>query len=251
MVKMLFGKKNILKITVICIFSVCLLVLLTGNIINLPLHEAFLKLRENFVVLGGYEFHASFFIAVLIFLLIVPVILQMVLDDYDIAKSYIFVRLKDIKDWYLLKLVQIIGYSMFFAVVYNSIILIVVLFLGAKLTNIFLLLNYFIAGIITSFFLCFFFVLIGFVLSFRLKAHYVGAVIVSALTIIIILTNFSNHPVLQFKVFALYLVSFHIYNNPQKDIYFFDTWVYFVGWGLIASLITFSGYRLLKKTDSI
>lgn len=251
MSKILFNKKNFLKITTTSFIIVLLLTLLAGDVYNLPLHEAFLKVRENYVVLGGNEFHTSFFLAVIIFLFIVPQILQMVLDDFDIAKVYIFVRLKNIKKWYFLKLLQVTGYSLLFAVVYNAFVLLVAICWGAKLTNAILLSNYFIAGIITSFFICFFFVIIGFVLSFRLKAHYVGTVIVSFLTIIITLTNFSNHPVLQFKVFALYIVSFHIVNNPQKEIYFFDTWVYFVVWGLIASLITFLGYKLLKKTDSI
>ena len=251
MSKILFNKKNFLKITTTNFIIVLLLTLLSGNIGDLPLHEAFLMVRENYVVLGGNEFHTSFFLAVIIFLFIVPQILQMVLDDYEIAKAYIFVRLKNIKKWYFLKLLQVTGYSLFFAFVYNTFVLLVAICWGAKLTNAFLLFNYFTAGIITSFFICFFFVIIGFTLSFRLKAHYVGTVIVSVLTIIITLTNFANHPILQFKLFAIYIVSFHIVNNPQKDIYFFDTWVYFVIWGVIASLITFAGYRLLKKTDSI
>ncbi len=253
MTKILFNKNYFLKITAICFFyALFLCIVRFVECDGLPLHESFLMLKESYVVFSDTnELHIDVFMTVFILILIIPVILQIVLNDYKIAKAYIFVRLDNVAVWFKYKIIQTIVLCFFTSAIYNFSLLALAIFLNKEVNNLNLTLYYVSLGIFSVFLELLVFLLVGISLSFILREHYASTVLIAFLSVLIIINCFAKAENLKFSIIANSIVSWHLYNYNNPGVCLFSINEYFLLEFLVIFFEIIVGYKILKKVDNI
>lgn len=237
----------------ISVFYVLFLFLVRYDITeNFTLQEFYLTVKENYdIFYDTNEFHADFFLGNFSLVLLVLAILQIILNDFKIAKAYVFVRLTDVIIWYKYKILQTVVVCFFSSFVYNIAIVLLGCFVGCRCDKISLLFFYVILGIVLMFIVLLVFSLLGFVISFLLKEHYVTTVIVILMTSLILITHFSTVENVQYNILINTLVSWHVFDYVCEPVHTFSGWIYFLFSMVIIAVELVIGYKLLKKVDHI
>ena len=191
MIKVLINKGSLCKFLIIGFL--CALLMVAVNITSFDeftAEQAFLAARDGFIELEEREFSAEPVMCSLWFLLFVPFIVQILTEDYETAKSFVFIRLKSIGKWYGYKMLQGIFYSLFAAFTYNFSIAVISVLSGYEIKRAVTLCFYTLYGTLSGALFLFFFVSLTYVMSFKLPSHVSTVIILFVIAAMMISITF-------------------------------------------------------------
>lgn len=253
MVKLLFRKRDILKLTVmtlVCsILAVFMHVSFRGEIINLE--EAFLQARDGYIVLGNGDYHSDAIICtfpmVLSFFFIVSIFSQ----DIDIAKSFVLHRAKNNNAWFRLKYFQNAVYCFYICLVYHIAMVLLMVLLGSKAENIGTVLLYILWGTVTEFMILTIYTTLYSIISLFTKPHIASAVAAIFFVVCIAMFFVIDVKHTQYYLLTSYFISWHLSSNINSVNYSFPTWTYYAALCFIVGVELIIANKIIKKKDFI
>lgn len=250
--KIFINKKNLILISVVGIFCAILVACLEVSP-NLPitLENAFLFARDGYIEIKEREYNADSFNCTLNLLLFIPLISQILTNDYEIAKSFIFVRKNNVVRWYSFKILQCFFYCFYSSFIYNLTLMITVALMGFDVSSKKTTLEYFVFGVIAGFWILFMLVITSYILSIKIKAHFSTTLIVVITVVLMGISCFLNGEQIQFFVLTNYFISWHMVMNGNHQFYYFSTWFYYAIILMIITAEIIIGNIMMKKNDHI
>lgn len=253
MIKVLINKGMLCKFLITGFL--CALLMVAVNITSFDeftAEQAFLAARDGFIELEEREFSAEPLMCSLWFLLFVPFIVQILTEDYETAKSFIFIRLKSIGKWYGYKMLQGIFYSLFAAFAYNFSIAIVAILSGYEIKSVVTLCAYTLFGTLSGALFLFFFVALTYVISFKISSHVSTIIILFTIIVIMISITFvGNNNILQYFLITNYFISWHIHVRDNILMYSHPFWVYYAAIAILTTALCLIGEKFVKKSDHL
>lgn len=253
MIKIFFKKKSFFKFLV-CAF-LCGLLMVSMHISSIEEYTAetaFLAGRDGYVDLADKEFSSEPITCSLWFVLFVPFISQIMLNDSEIAKNFVFIRLKDNGKWYDYKMCQGLVYSLFASTIYNVSIFLWVLIRGFEIQSPKTAVLYVAWGSVSGALFLFLLVVLAFVLSIKLPSHISTIIVLFFLVFTMIGMLFIyNDNILQYFLLTNYFISWHLVVSDNNAMYTHPTWCYYMALVMMIGIIYLIGRKAMKKSDSI
>lgn len=254
MIKMLFKKRfffNLAAAAFLCALLVCCLRI--GEFSELELDKAFLMARESFSmeVFEEKEYGVEVTFTLINLILFIPLISSIFSYDYDIAKNYVFIRLKSAGSWYKYKVFQCFIYCLFACSVYNVSILAFVAVFGCRGASVKSVLFALFFSIASSALILFIFTMLSNILSIKFKPHICTSVTSIIALEEIVRMNFLYDYQMQYALLTQYFVSWHMFESTNTVSHPHSVLFYYTVLLLIAFAEILVGSILIKKTDYI
>lgn len=251
MIKVLFKKRDLFQI--VAVAAACALFMIFFNLDlsgkqERSLEAAFILTRDTFNILGAKRFSFTAIIAAFNLLIFIPIINRIFSDDFDIAKNYIFIRMKSNAKWYYLKVFQTFVFCALSAIAYNLFIFIFIYFLGFRSDDVKTSLGYLLFAMISGFLVLFMVVMINCMFIAIVKPHISSTVSVGIVVIMVGLTPFITVP--QYFPFTHYFFSWHlVMSTPEFCSY--PTPTYYIALAIIVMCEIFIGKKIIEKADCL
>lgn len=249
--KVLFSKKDLLSLFGLSIFLGIFKALLCLPMhAKLDLENAFLRARDGNMDFGDGEYNAEILATSLMLLVLFPLLSKIFSGDFDLAKSYVFFRMKSNTKWYYYKVFQSFIYCLHVSVWSNLVILITAVAMGYKASDVLNILIYLMFGVFANCVVLFMFVFLNNVCSIVLKSHISAIISFSVLIIEIGLLSFAKSKQVQYHLLVNYYISWHI----RGDVSAVKSLPSFAYYAIIITIIFIEfeiGKHLVKKTDMI
>lgn len=253
MIKVLINKGMLCKFLIIGLL--CALLMVAVNITSfdeLTAEQAFLAARDGFIELEEREFSAEPIMCSLWFLLFVPFVVQILTEDYEIAKSFVFIRLKSVGKWYDYKMMQAIFYSLLAAFAYNFFLAVIAVLSGYEIDSLYVLCAYTLYGTLSGALFLLFFVDLTYVMTFKIPSHISTGITLFIITgMMISITFIGNDSILQYFLITNYFISWHMEVSDNIQMYSHPVWVYYMAILILIAVIYFSGRKIIKKSDHL
>lgn len=234
---------------VLCAFTVSLMHIKPEA--DLSLEHSFMIARDGYININEFQYSTDSLFCVLNLIVALPPIISFFTDDLNIAKSFVFIRIKDRNLWFLYKFLQSAFYSFFFSFIYNFTIYIVVFLMGFKAENPIGPIYYMLWGSVVGFLILFMLVILGDVLSFILKPHLSVGIIVGLTIMLLTSVCFFGRNQIQYHILANYFISWHTFYSANADCYPLDTWIYYMVIVVVISIELIIAKEIIKKKDFI
>lgn len=254
MIKMLFKKRFFLNLTVVAFLCALLICCLRKvEFVGLTLDNAFLMARESFsmdvFMEKDYGVEATF--TLINFVIFIPFIASIFSYDYDIAKNYIFVRMKSAGTWYMYKTLQCFAYCLFACTAYNVFILALVAAFGCGGSSVKSVLYVLLFSIFSSTLLLFDFTMLSNTLSIKFKPHFCACFASIAALEEVVRMNFLYDYQMQTAPLMQYYVSWHIFESTNPVSHPHSALFYYGVLSLFAIAEVLTGSIIIKKIDYI
>lgn len=252
MLKVLFCQKNFFTVSIIglmCGILLACIEVVPGT--AMYLEDAYLYARDGYIELSDREYSADVFNCLLNILLFIPSLAQLFTKDYEIAKSYVFVRINNTSKWYRYKACQSAVFCLYSASIYNLTLLLMVLIMGFKTKHTHIVFQYLLLGILANSSILFMLVMANNILCIKIKPHLSTSIVMGVTIIWMAITHFLNSSQVQFSLLTNYFISWHMTMNANSVFYHYPTWVYYAA--IIAIIICelMVGNQVMKKVDKI
>lgn len=250
--KILYNQKKFRTFFIAGVLCGILLACLELTVVDkMPLEDAYLCARDGHVDLSYKVYNADVFHCFLNIIIIIPFINQVFNSDYEIAKAFVFIRIKSISQWYRYKVIQSMVYCLFYSAVYNITLLLMCILMGFKTDKTFLIIGYLIFGIITGFLILFTIIMVNNILSVKIKPHFSTALIMCLTIVGTIITMYLDYSQIQFSLFGNYFISLHTSLSTNSAYYYYPTWVYYAVMSTTILIEILIGNQVMKKADHI
>ena len=252
MIRIFFRKKDIVSITFLAVICAVIITFLQVGIdAPVNLEGAFLTARDGFIVLGEREYHSDAFTCTFNMVLAIVFISKLFSEDIDIAKSFVFIRIKKKGIWFKYKFLQTLVYSFYYSFIYHLSILASVYLLGYKTDKYFVLAKYVIWGMITSFMIIFMILVVCNILGLYMKPHLATALITALTVLSIGVVCFLHLDQVQYHLLISYFISWHTIASSNSAVYSFPTWSYYAVIAVIILVELILAKIFVKKKDFI
>lgn len=252
MIKILFSKHDFAVISIAGILCGILLTFIeVPGDTNINLEDAFLYARDGYIYLSDRCYSSDIFNCTFNLLIFIPLITKVFIKDYDTAKSFLFVRVKDVTDWYKYKILQSVIYCFFSSLIYNLTLLIILILRHFRADSPMLVIKYIALGILAGFLILFLIVSAGNTLSLIIKPHLSTAITMCITVIIMGIACVLNDGQIQFNILINYFISWHMIMNSNSVFYYYPTWTYYGAVCIFIVIELVAGKHILKKSDYI
>ena len=250
--KLLFNHKNIVSLTFVGILSAIFIVCLKVNINDqISLENAYLYVRDGYIILKNREYHADAIFCTLHLSLFLPFITRIFKNDRDIDVSYIFVRIKNISKWYIIKTIQSAFYCLYSSVMYNIVIYFMLNIMNFKIENLSISISYLINGIIAGFLILFIFVILSNNISMLVGTHIGVTAVIVLITLSVVALCFSTYKQMQYNILLTYFISWHTNSSINFSMLNYSSWIYYA-FSIFAVIIQIIiGRQIVKKIDIV
>lgn len=233
MIKIFFNKKNFISVTLIAVLSAIVISIVHVRVGNeYSLVSAFLMGRDGCVeiekaISGELEYQSDVSVCLFNLLIILPFLLNIFSEDLKVAKSFVFIRIKNTSDWFRYKYLQMICYCLYYSFIYNFTIFLTVIALGFVNGDLKLALTYVFWGIFAQTTILLLLLILGSMLSIIFSHHMAASISVLITTLLIILLSFANKAVVQYHILCNYFISWHTVFSINSDHYSLPIWFYY------------------------
>lgn len=253
MLKTIFDRRAFVYISIVGIlmgFVISCINVIPGE--ELFLEDAFLLAREGRIKIEYGEFAYNPFNSFFNVVIFLAMVTHFFVNDYDVAKSYIFTRVKSVSKWYGYKLLQIFVYCLYSQIIYNVSLVLTCYAMGFRAGNINTVIWYLSFGIIAGFLVLLSVSVMCCVVAMKIQPH-ISTAVFMVLVVIGIVAMYYVYEAFLFRlnVVAYYFISFHIEKSPAYIQFPYPSWVYYFGLLLFSSIEAVVGSRILKKSDMI
>lgn len=215
------------------------------------LEQAFFNVREGHIPLDTEEYTASLLISYLNILIFVPIIANILMADYNTAKGFIFIRMKNLFNWYKTKLIQSAVYCLVSVFIYNLIILIMLIAMGFRAESGVDTFIYLVLSVLASFLILFFSVSLVQICSFRMPTHFASIIILSALCIVLYSIQFLPKSFIEYNLLSHYFVSWFTLFPNYEEVHSYPIWGYYSAILILIFIEILTGKKILQKSDML
>lgn len=250
MLKTLFRKNIFIPVIVSAVlFGVFISCVRIPSAKLFPSENVFFLFREM-STFDNYEkgYHSEVIMSIFNVFLFIAFAAKTFASDIDIAKNYMFIRLKSNGKWFLYKTLQCAAISAVSAVLYNLTLFLMSLTVKAEY-DFSLFIKHISLSIYCSFLITFVFSMLSNVLSLRFKPHISVTGTVGLFFFLAVFSGFLTKEQLQFSIVFYYFISSPFLGN--HDFYFYPYWTYILIITLLALFEVIAGGVIVKKTDNL
>lgn len=253
MVKLLFKKSDILKLTISSLLCSILEVFMHGAFRNstISLEEALLIARDGYIVLGNGDYHSDAIICTFPMLLSFFLITGIFSQDIDIAKAFVLHRAKNNNAWFNLKYFQSAVYCFYICLVYHIAMVVLLVLLASKADNISTVLLYALWGAATEFLILGIYITLYSVISLFVKPHLASIATATFFVVCIAMFFVIDVKHTQYYLLTSYFISWHLTSNINSANYSFSPWIYYAALCFIVGAELIIANKIIKKKDFI
>lgn len=253
MVKLLFRKSDILKLSATSIVCSLLSVFIQGAFRSgaVNLEEAFLITRDGYIVLANGDYHSDAFTCTFSMILFFFLITSIFSQDIEMAKAFVLHRAKNNNRWFYLKYLQSGAYCFYACIVYHIAIMLLLILLGCKADDIYTVLLYVLWGAATQALVLGMYITLYSVISLFVKPHLASIAAAAFLVICIAMFFVIDVKHIQYYLLTSYFISWHLSFSENSINYTFPVWTYYAAMCLIIAIELIVANKIIKKKDFI